>query len=1164
MPARSHIPGHDASSPDLSGEARNQLDQMRACFESAWRQGERPSVADYLTGVGGPLRVALLAELARLDLQFRRHAGEPARAEDYLDRFPELRQDPAAELALIVAEFRARRRTDPGCDTAEYLRRVPARRDELEPLLSDDPAPGGPAEELPDTVLRPPGDTNSSKPETVHPPSLGAGLSSTAPAVPEYLAPAQRPDEIGRLGPYRVLGVLGQGGMGTVFVAEDPQLRRQVALKVMRPSAAAAARSRERFLREARAAAAIHDDHIVSIHQVGEDRGIPFLVMPLLAGESLATRLQLQPRLSATEAVRIAREVAQGLAAAHRRGLIHRDIKPANVWLEAPAGRVKILDFGLARPELDAEALTAEGEPLGTPAYMPPEQVSRRRGTIGAWSDVYGLGVVLYQMLTGHTPFRGDVHAILGQILADAPTPPTALCPDLDPALAAIVLTALAKDPAQRYQSADEFIEALDRWTGGGSGPRRPRRTALAALAGGGALLLAGIIIIVIVIRERSGKPETLAPSGPAVPTVPTVVQKRRPADDTVAPPGRYPYLSADVVQLLGDPRWRWGPPRELMPDMVPSFAWAGKDLLAMVRLYDSVRVWAPATCRPHHLLSAPDTVGAAFAPDGSRVAMLKQMQDRWEWRIHDIPGPSDPIVLSHEGTSLVRLAFAPGGKLIATASGHGEVVLWDAATGDLLERFRLDVGGGVLAFSPDGKLLALGGEDVRAPGTVVVRLLDVAAHKERQPLRSAALRGPGAVQLGRIEFSADGRTLALGRCLNSGTGQVQLWDVPSGKEGKVHGGQNKAAVLSFALAADGKTLALGLPDDTVQVIDAGTGKSKHVLTVPYRGGGPAPGVVSLSFAPDGRTLVAASFHGAIRLWDVEKGEMLHGPGEPVVLLGATSDGKTLAVTNGRRGNLSLLDWQSTKGIDSLRLPADQVPLTAAFSADGKVLVILGAGLDGHRVRVWDRSTGADRAIHRDVKWIALAPDGKTLFMADQPTGAGDLWDTASGLRGVVLQGKDLVAGPGAFAPDGRTLATGNGNMVRLWDVETGKEKVLPLQGHTGNVTRLAYSAQATRLASVQDKGEAILWDLTFQGPAFIIKGPPASHQDSLAVSPDGKALFVGQTSGRLSRWKSEKERHDWWLPGGVGSLAAASDGYLIAGCGDGTVFVLRPRSTSR
>src|SRR5262249_7079741 len=160
------------------------------------------------------------------------------------------------------------------------------------------------------------------------------------------------------LGPYRVLKVLGAGGMGVVFHAEDPQLQRAVALKVVLPALAASASARERFLREARAAAAIEHDHIVTIHQVGEDRKLSFLQMQSLGGESLEDRLKREPKLPAAEVLRIGREVAEGLAAAHEGGLVHRDIKPANIWLEGNRGRVKILDFGLARAVADDAHLT--------------------------------------------------------------------------------------------------------------------------------------------------------------------------------------------------------------------------------------------------------------------------------------------------------------------------------------------------------------------------------------------------------------------------------------------------------------------------------------------------------------------------------------------------------------------------------------------------------------------------------------------------------------------------------------------------------------------------------------------------------------------------------------------------------------------------------------
>src|SRR5262249_35883758 len=171
-----------------------------------------------------------------------------------------------------------------------------------------------------------------------------------------------------RLGPYRILEVLGAGGMGLVLRGADPVLERPVAIKVMRPELAARPEVRARFLREARLAAAVNHPHVVSIHHVGEEAGAPFLVMPLLEGESLAGRLKREGRLGVAEVARVGREVAEGLQAAHEKGLVHRDVKPANLWLEGPGGTVKVLDFGLARRH-EAEAnLTGPGTVLGTPA----------------------------------------------------------------------------------------------------------------------------------------------------------------------------------------------------------------------------------------------------------------------------------------------------------------------------------------------------------------------------------------------------------------------------------------------------------------------------------------------------------------------------------------------------------------------------------------------------------------------------------------------------------------------------------------------------------------------------------------------------------------------------------------------------------------------------
>ncbi len=279
----------------------------------------------------------------------------------------------------------------------------------------------------------------------------------------ECLAPPQAQGEIGRLGPFRVIRVLGAGGMGAVYQAIDPALGRSVALKVLRSRLAGVGVARERFLREARAAAALEHDHVVAIYQVGEDKGIPYLAMPLLHGQSLSDRLHNGPQLAVAEILRIGREVATGLAAAHDRGLVHRDIKPANIWLEEGSGRVKILDFGLARSVAAGPAgrLTQDGTILGTPAYMAPEQ-TRGDGRVDYRSDLFSLGSVLYRMATGKPPFSAtNAAAMLVALVRENPAPPNQINLEIPPELSALILKLLAKDPDERFPSAQAVIDTI-------------------------------------------------------------------------------------------------------------------------------------------------------------------------------------------------------------------------------------------------------------------------------------------------------------------------------------------------------------------------------------------------------------------------------------------------------------------------------------------------------------------------------------------------------------------------------------------------------------------------------------------------------------------------------------------------------------------------------
>ena len=285
----------------------------------------------------------------------------------------------------------------------------------------------------------------------------------TKPAAPNQARP-----ELPHIGPFQVLAELGRGGMGAVYRARDTRLNREVAVKVLAPELVADATAKLRFLREAGALAAIEHDHIVPIHEINDIDGVAYIVMPLLKGMPLSAALKQNPRPPVAELVRIGREIAEGLAAAHAAGLVHRDIKPGNVWLEAPKRRVKILDFGIARgtaaapgSRADADALTARGELLGTPHYMSPEQA--RSKPVDFRSDLFSLGVVLYQMATGARPFDGEASFdVMTAVVSEHPPAVAEVIPGFPPVLSDLIDRLLAKDPAARPASALAVAEELE------------------------------------------------------------------------------------------------------------------------------------------------------------------------------------------------------------------------------------------------------------------------------------------------------------------------------------------------------------------------------------------------------------------------------------------------------------------------------------------------------------------------------------------------------------------------------------------------------------------------------------------------------------------------------------------------------------------------------
>jgi tetratricopeptide (TPR) repeat protein len=321
-----------------------------------------------------------------------------------------------------------------------------------------------------------------------------------------FLDPPRREGDLGTLDGYPVRAELGRGGMGIVLLGFDETLARPVALKVLRPELADD-KARERFVREARAAALVKHDHVVGIYGIssaGSD--VAYCVLEYLAGPNLAERIRVEKRLAPIDAARVAAQVADGLAAAHAAGLVHRDIKPSNILFDPATGRAKIADFGLARAVESAAALTQDGVLTGTPAYMSPEQ-ARGSTAIGPLSDVYSLGATLYEMLTGEPPFRGEIHRVIQQVIEDEPHPPRAFSAAVSRDLETICLKCLAKEPHRRYPSAQALHADLQRFLAGDPIVARPippwvrwarwarRRPAVASLAAISTLAVCALIV---------------------------------------------------------------------------------------------------------------------------------------------------------------------------------------------------------------------------------------------------------------------------------------------------------------------------------------------------------------------------------------------------------------------------------------------------------------------------------------------------------------------------------------------------------------------------------------------------------------------------------------------------------------------------------------------
>jgi len=962
------------------------------------------------------------------------------------------------------------------------------------------------------------------------------GLVESTPAPPH-------PERIGH---YGIIRVLGEGGMGVVYLAEQAQPRRRVALKVIRP-AFVNRNLLKRFALEAEVLGRLQHAGIAQIFEAGMAQTAtgtqPFFAMELIEGLSLTAFAQ-QRQLSTKDRLLLIARIAEAVHYAHQKGVIHRDLKPANILVTAD-GQPKILDFGVARAtDSDIQTTTIDtdvGKLIGTLPYMAPEQAGGNPAEIDTRSDVYALGVIAYELLAGQRPHNLEnkmIHEAVRIIQQDEPSRLSSINRTLRGDIETIVAKALEKTKDRRYQSASEFATDIARHLNNQPISARPASTAyqLAKFAHRNKVLVGGVAAVFLVlllgvigtgiglVRARDAvQAQRLALADSQKQRALTEKQSERANAEKLRATEESTNAQlqlADATVARGDAlvfAARFAEARQVYRD-----AWSMCDKLHVSSLPAELGIWDCDRRSPPAILTLRGhkwtVISVALAPDG-RTALsgcLDKTVKLWDLatgnEIRTLTGHTDMVCCA---------ALAPDARTALSGSNDGTLKLWDVATGKELR--TLSGQAGHVAFAPDGRTAL-------SSGARNLTLWDLATG---QALRTFGEGGEGGGY--SVAFAPDGRTALSG----SKFGTLKLWDLATGHELRTVA-RGAGIVYSVAFAPDGRTALTGNLDQTLKLCDVATGQQLRTLV------GHAMAVHSVAVAADGRTAISGSADQTLKLWDLATGNELRtlvGHTGTVFSVALAPNGRT-ALSGSDDGTLKL--WDVATESRTRTGGTESVTTTVAFGPDARMA--LSGSKDG-ALKLWDLATGKEMRTltgHTGfVRHVAFAPDGRTAI-SESAYDTLTLWDLATGREVRTLKGRHGIISNVALAPDGRTALSGNADKtLTLWDLGSGNE-LHTFTGHTGVVRDVAIAPDGRMAVSGSDDGTVRLWDLATGKALRTVTG--FAGNAGLAFAPDGRAVLSGGGYGNLSLWEvaTGKVLRTFTGAGIITSVAFAPDGRTV------------------